>query len=188
MLTQTLRHLEEDGLSSRMVFAEVPPHVEYQLTEMCSAVARWMASSNCSSPSMEPAARAITVGDNVPTSRTRAVRATPCGSLRLVARSSSNSMSTDERTGAPHRTSSHRDRSARYASDRTSLIAVGRVDIHHPPITSGPCRTGPGAPHPGLQSPRWSRRPGRRWAVGHAQGAVPPARAGPPADGERQAR
>ena len=33
MLTSTLRHLEEDGIVSRELFAEVPPRVEYRLTE-----------------------------------------------------------------------------------------------------------------------------------------------------------
>ena len=33
MLTQTLKQLEADGFVSRQVFAEVPPHTEYSLTE-----------------------------------------------------------------------------------------------------------------------------------------------------------
>ena len=33
-LTKTLRHLERDGLVTRVVFAEVPPRVEYQITNL----------------------------------------------------------------------------------------------------------------------------------------------------------
>jgi DNA-binding HxlR family transcriptional regulator len=48
MLTLTLRQLERDGLITRSVFAEVPPRVVYELTEMgitliapSLALARW---------------------------------------------------------------------------------------------------------------------------------------------------
>ncbi|GAA1049050.1 winged helix-turn-helix transcriptional regulator [Arthrobacter russicus] len=34
VLTQTLRTLERDGLLTRTVFAQVPPRVDYQLTEL----------------------------------------------------------------------------------------------------------------------------------------------------------
>jgi DNA-binding HxlR family transcriptional regulator len=34
VLTETLRRMERDGLLTREVFAEVPPRVEYALTEL----------------------------------------------------------------------------------------------------------------------------------------------------------
>ena len=34
MLTQTLRRMERDGLVCRTVFPVIPPHTEYELTEL----------------------------------------------------------------------------------------------------------------------------------------------------------
>ncbi|HEX4402753.1 MAG TPA: helix-turn-helix domain-containing protein [Galbitalea sp.] len=52
MLTVTLRHLERDGLVSRSFHAEVPPRVEYELTDIgrtliepARALGRWATDS-----------------------------------------------------------------------------------------------------------------------------------------------
>ena len=38
VLTESLRSMEADGLITRTVFAEVPPHVEYSLSELGEAM------------------------------------------------------------------------------------------------------------------------------------------------------
>ncbi|MCP2314672.1 transcriptional regulator, HxlR family [Nocardia amikacinitolerans] len=40
MLIQQLRELEEDGIVTRQIFPEVPPRVEYELTELGAALNR----------------------------------------------------------------------------------------------------------------------------------------------------
>jgi len=42
MLTKTLRRLERDGFVTRVIFPEVPPRVEYTLTEMGSELEQSM--------------------------------------------------------------------------------------------------------------------------------------------------
>ena len=63
-LTARLRHLEAHGIVSRQVFPEVPPHVEYQLTDkgkelqpvftaLYQVGARWLESDSCVCPIYE---------------------------------------------------------------------------------------------------------------------------------------
>jgi DNA-binding HxlR family transcriptional regulator len=53
MLTQQLRELEQDGLVTRTVYAEVPPRVEYRFSEfgqtlrpILDSIARWGMENN----------------------------------------------------------------------------------------------------------------------------------------------
>ena len=50
MLTQTLRALERDGMVTRTVFPEIPPHVEYELTEPGGRSARCSCRSRTGPP------------------------------------------------------------------------------------------------------------------------------------------
>ncbi|TCA47859.1 transcriptional regulator [Rhizobium leguminosarum bv. viciae] len=60
MLTAQLRELEEDGLVSRTIFAEVPPRVDYEMTEKARGLG----------PTMEAlAAWWTTYGSTVPVKR-----------------------------------------------------------------------------------------------------------------------
>ena len=60
MLTQQLREMERDGLVERKVFAEVPPRVEYSLTELgaslepvVESMCRWGTAHGANRPEAE---------------------------------------------------------------------------------------------------------------------------------------
>ncbi|MGI4848456.1 MAG: winged helix-turn-helix transcriptional regulator [Janthinobacterium lividum] len=59
MLTKTLRHLESDGLVSRTIHPEVPPRVEYELTEMGTSLCAAFCSLWIWAQQHEPALRAL---------------------------------------------------------------------------------------------------------------------------------
>ncbi|MEW7847062.1 helix-turn-helix domain-containing protein [Massilia aurea] len=59
MLTKTLRQLEADGLVLRTVYAEVPPRVEYELTDMGTSLCAAFCSLWLWAEQHEPALRAL---------------------------------------------------------------------------------------------------------------------------------
>ncbi|MGJ8479981.1 winged helix-turn-helix transcriptional regulator [Sphingobium yanoikuyae] len=68
MLTAQLRELEADGLVSRTVYAEVPPRVEYEMTDRArglaptmEALAAWWAEHGASLP-LKPGGRGRKLG------------------------------------------------------------------------------------------------------------------------------
>ena len=75
MLTNTLRTLEEDGMVTRTVYAEVPPRVEYSITDRTrsllphiNALICW-AKSNMPAILKDRAEHKITKGPDLPESR-----------------------------------------------------------------------------------------------------------------------
>jgi DNA-binding HxlR family transcriptional regulator len=69
MLTQTLKHLERDGLITRTAYAEVPPRVEYDLTDLgrslmdaVMAMAGWAAAHHSEIASNRAASERTGVG------------------------------------------------------------------------------------------------------------------------------